>query len=256
MPIGVHPTEAKRHGPHYGRDMGSAGLTESARVDALLDAEAKAAALFDEAVARGLITAGVTESRVSDAIRDLADEMFGIRRFWHKRLVRSGINTLEPFAANPPDRIIGADDVCYLDFGPIFAQWEADFGRTFVLGADPDKRALRDALEPLWHEARQHFETQPDITGDRLYSWVVGRAAELGWEFSAPIAGHLVGEFPHKQISGTGITSYIAPGSDSPMRRLDPNGQVCHWILEIHLIDRARGFGGFFEQLLDLRPIE
>ena len=27
---------------------------------------------------------------------------------------------------------------------------------------------------------------------------------------------------------------------------------VCHWILEIHLIDPARRFGGFYEQLLDL----
>lgn len=26
----------------------------------------------------------------------------------------------------------------------------------------------------------------------------------------------------------------------------------CHWILEIHLVDTAREFGGFYEQLLDL----
>jgi Xaa-Pro dipeptidase len=42
------------------------------------------------------------------------------------------------------------------------------------------------------------------------------------------------------------------PGSDKPMRRTDPNGRLCHWILEIHLVDRVRGFGGFYEQLLDL----
>jgi Xaa-Pro dipeptidase len=36
------------------------------------------------------------------------------------------------------------------------------------------------------------------------------------------------------------------------MRRKDPNGRVCHWILEIHLTDPARRIGGFYEQLLDL----
>ncbi len=226
---------------------------ESARITALLDAEAKAAALFDEVVARGLLAPGGTESAVGDAVRELAHEMFGIRRFWHKRIVRAGVNTLEPYAANPPDRVIGADDICFLDFGPIFAEWEADFGRTYVLGDDPAKLAVRDALEPLWDRVRDHFDTHPEITGAQLYDWTVARAAEQGWAFTAPIAGHLIGEFPHKQISGTEVTSYIAPGSDIPMRRADPTGRTCHWILEIHLVDRARGFGGFFEQLLDLR---
>jgi Xaa-Pro dipeptidase len=27
-----------------------------------------------------------------------------------------------------------------------------------------------------------------------------------------------------------------------------------HWILEIHLVDRALGIGGFYEELLDLGP--
>ena len=36
------------------------------------------------------------------------------------------------------------------------------------------------------------------------------------------------------------------------MRRRDKRGRECHWILEIHLVDAAGGFGGFYEQLLDL----
>jgi hypothetical protein len=36
------------------------------------------------------------------------------------------------------------------------------------------------------------------------------------------------------------------------MRRRDTAGRQCHWILEIHLTDPAREFGGFYEQLLDL----
>jgi hypothetical protein len=59
----------------------------------------------------------------------------------------------------------------------------------------------------------------------------------------------LVGEFPHEKIDGDNIESYIALGNATPMRRHDKSGRRCHWILEIHLIDTARRFGGFYEQL-------
>jgi hypothetical protein len=36
------------------------------------------------------------------------------------------------------------------------------------------------------------------------------------------------------------------------MRRVDADGQVCHWILEVHLGQRDRQIGGFFEELLGL----
>jgi hypothetical protein len=42
------------------------------------------------------------------------------------------------------------------------------------------------------------------------------------------------------------------PMQFEPMRRRDANGQVCHWILEVHLVDRERQIGGFYEELLDL----
>jgi hypothetical protein len=75
---------------------------------------------------------------------------------------------------------------------------------------------------------------------------------EAGWSLGGAHAGHLVGEFPHGKIDGDRIESYIAPGNTTPMRRHDKAGRLCHWILEIHLTDTARRFGGFYEQLLDL----
>jgi hypothetical protein len=33
---------------------------------------------------------------------------------------------------------------------------------------------------------------------------------------------------------------------------VDATGKVCHWILEVHLVDRQREIGGFYEELLDL----
>jgi Xaa-Pro aminopeptidase len=225
---------------------------EGVRAAKLIDAQAKAAELFEAIGERGLITPGVTEVAASDAIRDLAADMFGVNRHWHKRIVRAGPNTLQLYHANPPDRLIAADDIVFCDFGPVFGEWEADFGRTFVVGADPVKQRLRDALPMVWDRGREFFESHPEVTGEQLFGHVTQLAERAGWEFGGEIAGHLVGRFPHEKIAGNKIEYYITPGSDKPMRRTDRAGHLCHWILEVHLVDREREIGGFHEQLLDL----
>ena len=228
------------------------GADEAVRVSRLLDAQVKAAQLFDEVEARELMRAGITERALSNEIRDLAKGMFGVTRHWHKRIVRAGENTLETADENPPDRVIADDDILFLDFGPIFEEWEADFGRTFVLGSDPRKLALRDALPEVWHAGHDYFHRHPDVTGEELFDHVVTLSEDRGWVFGGIIAGHLVGEFPHEKIAGDEIDSYIAPGSKQPMRRKERSGKECHWILEVHLHDEDRRFGGFHEELLDI----
>jgi Xaa-Pro aminopeptidase len=225
---------------------------EGARAGRLRDAQTKASELFAEIEALHLISPGVSEVEASDAIRDLAADRFGVERHWHKRIVRAGPNTLLPFRKNPPDRVIEADDIVFCDFGPIFEQWEADFGRTFVLGDDPAKHRLRESLPLVWDAGRAAFDADPDITGEQLFAVVVELSERAGWEFGGTIAGHLVGQFPHEKIDGADIESYIAPGSNRPMRRTDRSGRICHWILEVHLVDRERQIGGFHEELLDL----
>ena len=100
-------------------------------------------------------------------------------------------------AAVPAD-----DDIVFLDFGPIFAEWEADFGRTYVLGDDPVKLRLRDALPVMFRAGRRFFEAHEDVTGEQLYAYMTGLAEADGWTFGGTIAGHLVGQFPHEKIAG------------------------------------------------------
>jgi Xaa-Pro aminopeptidase len=222
---------------------------EDARARSLLDAQRKAAALFAE-IERGLLRPGITESRLSRDIHELAARKFGVAEHWHKRVIRAGANTLRPYNEDPPDLTIREDDILFVDLGPVFAAWEADFGRTYVLGRDPRKHALRDALAPVFNAAKAHFRSHPEITGEALYETACRLAAEAGWEFGGTIAGHLVGEFPHERIQGDRITLYITRGNREPLSRLDPSGRKRHWILEIHLVDRARQIGGFLEELL------
>lgn len=225
---------------------------EAVRAEQLLAAEARASALFDAVVETGIIRPGITDKEASREITALAAERFGVEKHWHKRIVRSGPNTLSTYRENPPDRVLTEDDIAFADFGPIFDGWEADFGRTWVIGDDPDKRRLQRDVAAVWAEGKAHFDAHPDLTGEELYRAVVALAAARGWTFGHVHCGHLVGEFPHEDPPGGREERDLMVGNHDPIRSLDPDGRLRHWILEIHLVDRAKGIGAFHEQLLTL----
>lgn len=229
--------------------MTSVPSLEDHRAAALLDAQGKAAALFDE-IGRTLLRPGITESQLSHEIHDLAAARFGVESHWHKRVVRTGPNTLRPYRADPPDLTIQPDDILFVDLGPVFEAWEADFGRTYVLGDDPLKHRLRADLEPTFRAAKAYFQAHPEVTGAGLYAVACDLAAHAGWTFGGTIAGHLVGEFPHERIPGDRVVQNIMPGNNNPIESRNSAGRRRHWILEIHLVDRAREIGGFYEELL------
>jgi Xaa-Pro aminopeptidase len=225
---------------------------EGRRAAELLEAQAKAEQLFAAVDEHAIIRPGAWDKEASHAVRDLAADLFGVRRHWHKRIVRSGEHTLMPYKENPPDRQMTDDDIVFADFGPIFEDWEADFGRTWVIGDDPVKLRLRDDLADVFAAGKQFFDDHPDITGEELYAEVLRLTAERGWSFGNEHCGHIVGEFPHEDFPGERPESHLMVGSTKPMRRPDPSGRVTHWILEVHLVDLERRIGGFYEQLLTL----
>lgn len=216
----------------------------------LLDAQKKAVQLFTE-IERDLLRPGISEKTLSDEIHALGEKRHAVRTHWHKRVIRSGPNTMAPFSENPPDRLIQEDDILVVDLGPVFEDWEADFGRTYVLGSDPNKIKLRDALEPMWNRVQALYrEGPPGVTGEQLYEIARREAEKDGWEFAAPIAGHIVGSFPHERIPRDRIALYIAEGSETALDSAGKDGQRRHWILEIHLRDPVNQIQGFYEQLL------
>ncbi len=216
----------------------------------LKEAQDKAAALFEATVSSGLIAAGKLESELTKDIHELARRDFGLRRHWHKRVVRAGPNTLLTYHDDSEDRRIMEDDIIYLDFGPVFEEWEADFGRTYALGSDPQKHRLVSDLAEAFAQGKQLYEDTPELTCGELYDFVRNLAAPRGWDFGAPTAGHLIGHFPHEQPRGDAARYKIKHGNATMLREPDANGLLRHWILEIHFVDRARKIGGFFEELL------
>ena len=59
----------------------------------LIEAEKKALQLFNEIENENILIAGNSEKKINELIFELAFKMFGIKKYWHKRIVRCGKNT-------------------------------------------------------------------------------------------------------------------------------------------------------------------
>jgi methionine aminopeptidase len=215
-------------------------------------AEQKTKELFATVDKRGLIVAGKTESELCKEVAQLAKDIFGIENYWHKKIVRAGINTMQPFSGNPPDRVIENDDIVVLDFGPIFQGFEADLGRTYVIGKDPLKLKLQRDVETAWYEVKDWYIKQSSLTGAQFFHYIIDLTKRYGYEFGNEIAGHLVGPFPHEQPADPNDLCFdIHPDNHSSILLLDKQGNSRNWILEIQFVDRVNNMGAFFEQLLN-----
>ena len=225
-------------------------LVEQERRAQLESAEAKALCLFDAIERDGLIRAGVSERQIEDEIGELAAREFGVEKHWHRRIVRAGPNSITISGDNPPVRAVQRDDIVYVDLGPVFEAWEADIGKSYVLGGDPEKQRLVNDLPRIFEKVRAHYHRDPGMSGAALYAFAQGAAAEAGWRFGGKIAGHIVSEFAHALIPGDKALNRISPLNPKPMNGPDGKGRARHWILEIHLVAPDESFGGFYERLL------
>jgi Xaa-Pro aminopeptidase len=217
----------------------------------LFHAEQKAKELFNAIEQRGLIMAGKTEKQLCDEILQIAKDDFGVENHWGKKIVRTGINTLQPYMADPPDLIIKEDDILFFDFHPIFEGWEADLGRTYVLGNDPLKLKIKKDVEAAWYEGNEWYFKQTNLTGTQFFNYATNLAKRYGYEFGNAIAGHIIGHYPHEQPDDPNdLCLDVHPGNATDILQLDKHGNKRHWMLELHFVDRVNNIGAFFEQLL------
>jgi Xaa-Pro aminopeptidase len=217
----------------------------------LVLAEQKAKELFKAIEDRGLIISGKTEKQLCEEIVKIAKEDFGTENHWGKKIVRTGINTLQPYASDPPDLVIRDGDILFFDFHPVFEGWEADLGRTYVLGNDPVKLKIKKDIEAAWHEANAWYFQQTNLTGAGYFNYVNDLTQRYGYEFGNAIAGHILGRFPHEQPDDLAdLCLDVHPDNHTDIFQLDKHGNKRHWILELHFVDKVNNIGAFFEQLL------
>ena len=155
--------------------------------------EQKTKELFKAIEDRGLIIPGKSEKQLCDEIVQIARQDFGVENHWGKKIVRTGINTLQPYIADPPNLVIQEGDILFFDFHPVFEGWEADLGRTYVLGNDPLKLKIKKDTEAAWYEANAWYFKQNNLTGAEYFNYVNNLTQRYGYEFGNTIAGHIVG---------------------------------------------------------------
>ncbi len=217
----------------------------------LIEAENKAKILFSEIEKRNLVQAGKSEKTLNDEVYDLAFELFGIKKFWHKRIVRAGKNTLCPYRENPPDLILREEEIMFFDFGPVFDEWEADLGRTFVIGKNANMLKMQADIELAWHEGQEFYHANKNsLSGSDFYHFTKEMAMRYGWEFGHIHCGHLIGQFPHEKVLGEDTINYVHHDNHELMCNPDILGNERHWIYEIHFVNLSLKIGGFYEQLL------
>lgn len=184
-----------------------------------------------------LVRPGMVEE---DAVR-LAKDLLagkGMLRGWHDVYVRFGSNTMKTFGApSDPGVVLGENDICFVDIGPVWEKWEGDAGDTFVVGGDPEMKRAAEDVRKLFHVVRRKWLTD-GATGKALYAFAEQKAKEMGWVLNLDLSGHRIADFPHSLV-------YEGPLADTDFQ---PSRLI--WVLEIHIRHPTRNFGAFFEDML------
>src|SRR5262245_55507775 len=201
----------------------------------LLEARRRAIAAVKE-LARQVAPGMTEEEGLAAARRALRAQ--GLEADWVAPYLRFGANTLKKYAQpSEPGIALRADDLWFVDVGPLWKDHECDYADTFVVGGDPERRRIVRDLHEVFDRSRRHWrEARP--TGIELYRFAASEAAALGWQLEPEMAGHRLGEFPHAALhDGTLAKADFMPSSGL-------------WMLEIQLRRPGVPYSAFFEDLL------
>lgn len=162
----------------------------------------------------------------------------GLLRGWHAIHVRFGSNTLKNFGEpSDPGVVLGADDIFFIDIGPVWRDWEADAGDTWVVGGDAEMLRIGRDVRDVFTEVQRHWR-EHRLTGEALYRQAVAEAEDRGWRLNLDMSGHRLADFPHAALhKGALAEATFTPSPDL-------------WMLEIQIRHPTRPFSAFYEDLL------
>jgi methionyl aminopeptidase len=183
------------------------------------------------------VQVGMAEEEAKDIARETLRSL-GMRRGWHRILVRCGPNTTKNFMERSEPGVTLADnDIFFIDIGPLYGETEGDAGETFVFGNDPDHLRAKVDVRSIWDDVRQAW-LEERLTGEQLYGYAQKAAEGRGWSLNLDLSGHRLSDFPHS-------AHYAGSLADVPFT---PNPNL--WVLEIAIVHPDRPFGAFYEDLL------
>jgi len=183
---------------------------------------------------------GIRESEAHEELK-LLMEKEGVEKLWHPTKIRFARNTLCSFRdPSFEDEKLSMGELFYLDIGPVILGHEADYGESFIQGSAPDNLVL--ASRDLFVSCEKKWLAD-QLTGRELYQFAQNEARLMGYELEMRSSGHRLGDFPHAIHHKGKLLDW----------RQTPHRGV--WILEIHLVDKARERAAFFEDILGLEAL-
>src|SRR5712664_4779860 len=124
------------------------------------------------------IAPGMTEEEGRSIATDILREA-GLRKGWHKILVRFGANTTKNF--DDPSEFgvtLAEEDIFFIDIGPIRDGCEGDAGDTFTVGTDPEMVRAADDVKDLWKLVRAKWRAE-GLSGAALYKFAEKSALDI-----------------------------------------------------------------------------
>lgn len=204
-------------------------------LDTLLEAREKCIQTVTEII--DAIRPGMTEADAQVIIKKTFLR-YGVDQFWHPSKFRIGPDTTKNFRSpTDSDLICEAGEICFIDVGPVISEHEADFGRTFQITTGNEHSRLIQACEEVFYETAKAWK-QKGLTGHGLYLHAKELTERMGFHLNPYMAGHRLGDFPHKIHSTKDLFS------------LEEKPSANFWVLEIHVIDPKSHRGSFYEDLL------
>jgi Xaa-Pro aminopeptidase len=187
------------------------------------------------------IKPGMTEEEALDLAQQILEDL-RMERLWHRNIIRFGESTLMTHRDfEQPNRVLGQNDIFFIDIGVVWEGHEGDSGDTFVVGDDTEMHACARAAREIWEDVAARWRTDR-LSGAELYAYADAAAKAAGWRLNTSIKGHRVCDFPHAIYRAGELGDFA----------LCPSTGL--WILEIQIAHPTRPFGGFYEDILIASP--
>lgn len=183
-----------------------------------------------------LLRPGMTEADAHRLYKELCLK-HPVQKQWHPPKLRMGPNTLKNFRDESAPYVLKEEDIFFIDIGPVVDGHEADYGETFTIGSIFEQKRIAECTRLIFNEVREYW-MKTKFEGEKLYEFAKGRADHYGFILNMGSDGHRIGDFPHHVFFKGALLECD--------EKIVPDA----WILEIHLWNREKTFGAFFEDIL------
>ena len=184
-----------------------------------------------------LVEVGMCEADGIDLIEQVLKEA-GHEKNWHPHKFRIAKNTTLSFREKSDETIrLKKNDIFTIDIGPVWKNFEGDYGETFIFGDNEEFKKIKLESEKIFNDCKKYWQYH-QCTGKELYIHAKNLATEKGYILNTNMKGHRLGDFPHHVFYRGGLSEI----DKVPAKNI--------WVLEIHLLNKDRTYGAFFEDII------